>query len=363
MFRSFFASSVLLASCGGAGGDSDGDGPGPADGGVAVLGAGTHSLDAVDVTIIGTAGADELDGPSDLAFHPDVPDELWVVNEPDESITIFHEVGSADQTSSFAQHATSEHFLSFPSGIAFGSNGNFATIHDKYEPTQGGATGADFMGPTLWSGESDSFDGGDESHLDMLHNSPKGKGIAWERQNRYWVFDGLHDSITLYDFHEDHGLGGTQHNDGEVARYVEGELKSSPAVPSHLDLDHETGLLYVADTGNSRVAVLDTATGERGAPVTPNYDGTDQYYMDGAVLETLVDDGLEKPVGLALHDGLVFVSDADAPALLAFDIDDGELVDWLELDRVVHGITFDDDGALYAVASDDGEVIRISGAE
>ena len=97
------------------------------------------------------------------------------------------------------------------------------------------------MGPTLWSGESSTFDGGDESHLHMLHNSPSGKGIVWERQSRHWVFDGLHNAITIYDFHDDHGLGGSDHTNGEVARYVEGEVRSAPVVPPHLELDRRPG--------------------------------------------------------------------------------------------------------------------------
>ena len=35
------------------------------------------------------------------------------------------------------------------------------------------------MGPTLWDGNLNIYDGGHASHLDMLHNSPNGAGIAW----------------------------------------------------------------------------------------------------------------------------------------------------------------------------------------
>ena len=77
-------------------------------------------------------------------------------------------------------------------------------------------------------------------------------GIAWEKDNVYWVFDGYHSSITRYDFNEDHGPGGTVHDDGTVSRYVEGKVKRVANVVSHMEMDRESNLLYVADTGNNR---------------------------------------------------------------------------------------------------------------
>jgi len=351
---------LLATACGP--GDSSGNDQEDSSG-VPVLGNGSHDPDTLDVTVIGTAGKDDLETPTDLAFHPDVAGELWVVNQTAESVTVFSDVGTSDQTSMFSHASTSEHFLAYPSGIAFGNNGLFATSHDKYEPTQGGATGADFMGPTLWDGDAASFDAGDEAHMDMLHNSPNGKGIAWEKGNRYWVFDGFHDSITMYDFNDDHGRGGTDHTDGEIARYVEGKVKSLANVPSHLVVDKDNDLLYIADSGKNRIAVLDTTSGDVGDDLNPNFDGCQQYAMDDADLSTWVDGddaGLEKPVGIALHDGLLFVSDVDLEGIYAFDLATAELVDWLDLGRTLYGIEFDDEGSLYAADPDENEIIRIA---
>jgi sugar lactone lactonase YvrE len=345
-----------------------GDDPGTATaplGGLAILGNESHSLAGVVVTEIGFASGDGLAKPTDLAFHPDHPDELWVVNQADESVTIFWNVGTAEQKSRVAKAATGEHFLAAPSGIAFGENGNFATIHDLNEPTQGGATPAEFMGPTLWTGDREIFEGGDVSHLDMLHNSPLGKGIAWDGPgNRYWVFDGLHESLTRYDFNDDHGLGGTDHTDGEIVRFVEGEMSPHGNLPSHLELDAETGTLYVADPGNARIATLDTTAGERGELVADNFDGVDQYEMVDVETSTFIDTAafdIGTPVGIALRDGMVFVSSVDPSAIHAFDLQGG-LVDWLALDREPNGIAFAEDGTLYFVSAKDDEVVRISPA-
>src|SRR5690606_38485909 len=119
------------------------------------------------------------------------------------------------------------------------------------------------------------YDSGHASHLDMLHNSPNGVGIAWDHDNVYWLFDGFHESITRYDFRNDHGLGGEDHRDGIIRRYVEGEVSYVPEVTAGMEIDHATGLLYFSDPGNARIAVLDTTSGAPGGPIGPNYDGAE----------------------------------------------------------------------------------------
>ena len=137
------------------------------------------------------------------------------------------------------------------------------------------------MGPSLWSADPDIFASTNPaavnylsnlygfyvdlgSHLDMLHESPLCMGIAWETDNVYWVFDGSDGSIVRYDFAEDHDVGYDDHSDGIIARYVTGRVSRVADVPSHLVYDDSSGLLYIADTGNNRVAVLDTTSGKRG---------------------------------------------------------------------------------------------------
>ncbi|MEC9466031.1 MAG: hypothetical protein VX834_09620 [Myxococcota bacterium] len=115
--------------------------------------------------------------------------------------------------------STNSHFLAKPSALAFGENGAFASIHEEDEITQFD-TPWDFMGPTLWTTEFALFDSGHLSHIDMLHNTPNGVGIAWEVDNVYWVYDGHHGSLTRYNFNQDHGPAGTDHSDGVVYRYV-----------------------------------------------------------------------------------------------------------------------------------------------
>jgi len=352
---------------GSSGGDDDDDGNGGNGGnGTQVLfGDGSHSLASITLTVIADSSND-LDIPRDLAFHPDRPDELWVVNQGNDSLTVLFDPGTSAFGSENFASSGNNHFLAQPSSIAFSDNGNFATIHETDDFTQGpGGTPADFMGPTLWSSNMSVVDGGHGGHLDMLHNSPNGMGIAWDEDNTFWVFDGYHSSISRYAFHGDHGPGGADHSDGEMLRYVAGEVDREPNVPSHMELDRDTGLLYIADTGNRRIAVLDTTTGDIGGSVSPNYDGVSVHReVDGAEISTLADRDvadLGEPSGLALHDGVLYVSDNRMGILWAFDLD-GTLLDWIDLERAdggLMGIAFDGSGRLYVVDAEAEQVLRI----
>lgn len=333
------------------------------EGGLPVLGNGKHELDAVVVETLLTA-EDGLSTPRDLALHPDDPRMLWVLNYTDSMLISFH-TGTENQVTSLRNAIGNKHFMPKGSALAFGLEGTFATVHEEDEKTQGeNGTPPDFMGPTLWDSNPDYFDGGAAMHLDMLHNSPNAMGIAWEKGNAFWVFDGYHNSITRYDFVEDHGYGMHDHSDGIIQRYAEGQVKYRKGVPSHLELDHETNLLYVADTGNNRIGVLDITTGEKGRFLFPNYDGAEQYEMTGAEVKTLIDGEANyhsRPSGLALHDGLLYVADHGTGEIVAYTLK-GELVDYLDtgLAGSLMGITLDDEGRIYAVDSEGNRVIRIS---
>jgi hypothetical protein len=330
---------------------------------VPVLGNGSHTLDAVDFRIVSQA-SDALNIPRDLTFNPGVAGQLWVVNRGNESMVVYENIGTDSQTSTRYNTSDSAHFFAQPSALAWGDGDTFATIHETDDPTQGSATPGDFMGPTLQWANLSVFDAGHSSHLDMLHNSPNGMGIAWETGNVYWVFDGYHSSISMYDFREDHGPGGGDHSGAVLKRYVEGQVRWLEDVPSHMEYDHSSDLLYIADTGNNRIAVLDSTTGERGVDVTPDYDGSTQIYMNGADFWTLIDGpsfGLEAPSGLELQDGMIFIADNLTSQILAFSME-GELIDWLDTELPsgsLMGITFDSNGWIYLVDAVNHEIYEL----
>ena len=346
--------------------------------GLGVLGGGTQDLSTVRIEVLADA-SDGLMTPTDLASNVRNPSQLWVTNYSDNSVTILSgdDFDTVETPSSFGR----THFLVNPMGIAFSDFGNFATIHDIDEPTQGDETPADFMGPTLWD-DSDNYDGGHGGHLDMLHNTPLGGGIAWDADNAYWTFDGYHSSLTRYDFVNDHSYGGSDHTDGEIVRCVEGEVARIEGIPSHIELDRASRLLYVSDTANGRIAVVNVDSGTRGGRIGPNYDGATMFEMDGVDIQTLVDGSaieaaipdrgrpvditeLEQPAGLALNGDLIFVSDSATSRILAFDLE-GLLVDWIELDvpaGSLGGTEIDADGRLLVTDLIAQQVLRLSAME
>jgi hypothetical protein len=338
--------------------------------GVDVLGNATHSLDAVVVEVLATANMG-LSQPTDVEIHPTRNSEAWITNRGDNSIVVVEGILASSISATRFSGPGAQHFLPRPTALSFGANGYFATIHEEDRPTQGDATPWDFMGPTLWLSEPGMFKADQSTHYDMLHNSPNAMGIAWEVANVYWVYDGLHLSLTRYDFAADHGPGQHDHTDGSLRRYVEGQLSYVPGVVAHLAYDHEAAKLYVADPGHARIAVLDTQSGHAGGLIEPNYDNKDKpnaqvQWLD-ANLTTLVDGrslaiAMTQPAGLEIADDLIFVSDHASSTIFAFS-KSGEVIDWLPTGRPagsLQGMAFDPNGNLYVIDGLAQELLRIS---
>lgn len=337
------------------------------DNGLGALGGGTHDPSNITVETIATA-AHGLSSPSDIAVNPRAPGELWITNYGDNSMVRITD-GAAERLQSMG----SEHFLASPSSLAFSDFGNFATSQDTDDITQA-FTPADFMGPTLWD-DSAMFDAGHLGHLDMLHNSPNGGGIAWESGNAYWVVDGFHGSLTRYDFVEDHDYGGSDHSDGVIHRYAEGSIYHTKGIPNHADM--VDGVLYVAN--GSVIASFDPSSATRGGAIGPDYDGAEMARFSGGDLQTLVsgavspmlDEGgepsvlgftLQQPSGLEVHDGLIYGIDRPQGIVFVLTLD-GEVIDWLPTGRpdTLSGIdVHPETGTIYVVDMGANEVLAFS---
>lgn len=262
------------------------------------------------------------------------------------------------------------HFMRRPTSIAFGPNGTFATCHEARTGNPEDAP-TDYIGPTLWTSDPAIFgktqpppaDGSfvpNGSHLDMLHQTPFCMGIAHETENVYWTFNGQVGAIDRYDFKEPHPPGGDDHSDGEVLRYVQGSVARVENVPSHMVFD--AGQLYIADTGNARIARLDTQSGQVGSAFIPYDPLTVHHFVDGAVIVDVVPPGtLQQPSGIALHDGVLYVTDHATSAIHAFDLE-GALIRSLDTGLppgTLAGITIGPDGRAYFVDQLTASVLRI----
>lgn len=323
------------------------------------------SQGALTVTVIAT-DSDGLNEPRDLEFNTDIEDELWVVNRKDDSVTIVRGAGDESQESEHIIDPYALHFMDAPSSISFGgvthegsSYRTFGTCQESRNTYNGRSQPNDFMGPALWSADPAIFGISNPeaveyltelfgfyadlgSHLDMLHESPDCMGIAWETENVYWVFDGHNSNIVRYDFVDDHGVGYDDHSDGVISRLVEFDVSRVEDVPSHMVIDQDTGLLYAVDTGNNRVLVVDTASGEEGDRIRPTMEpGTDHHEWINTDHWTLISgdkiDGMDLPSGIALVDGMLLVGDNQNSKIFAFQLD-GTLYSTLTLDMDAGGL-------------------------
>ena len=345
-------------SDGGAGDGGAGDG-GSGDG-LAILGGGSHSIEDMLVEELVT---DDLAAPRDLEYNPERPEELWIVNQEDSSITIVWDAGESTQYAEVYAGPGNDHWLAKPSGIAFGDEGFVGTSHDSLGNDDGEGPVQDppnAMGPTLWPTDLDLFDGGQASHLDMVHDTAASGGIAWAGENRYWVHDGYRGGLTWYDFRVPHEPGGTDHADALVLRCAQEEVGYLEGVAQHMVL-HEDWL-YFADAANGRVVKMDVAEID---PVTlyGNPDVAGFFGVDSCSVESFIEgDSLATPAGMELHEGLLFVTDHTTGYVLAYDLD-GQLVDWMDTgwgEGVLQGMTFDADGNLLLVDGDAERIVRVS---
>ncbi len=319
-----------------------------------LIGWGDGSATSVGFTLILD---EDLKEPTDLAFHP-TRAELWVTNRKDDSVVIITEPGEPNQTAERRHDPAAAHFMDRPPAIAFGVGDTFGVCGDSDNG------GNDFMGPALFSSDlaifAESTPDGLGSHLDMLHSTSFCRGIAHEKDNAYWVFNSDKQSLDRYDFKEDHGPGNDDHSDGEILRYGEDAVLGVDGVPSHLFFGPDA-MLYVADTGNKRVAKLDPSTATMGSTFSGN-EPADRRKMEGATITDVVPAGtLEAPSGIEIFEDVIYVSDSAQGLLYAFDMK-GELLRTLDTtlpSGALAGIAIGPDARLYFVDLSGGRVFRV----
>jgi len=306
----------------------------------------------------------------DLAFAEKDPTQLWVVAYGDDTVHVGTGV-TAESNGTWKEwyDPAAGHFMHKPVAIAMGADGFFGTCGDnaneqndpRREPNY-------FMGPATFTTDPDIFTTQNEetglgSHYDMLHNTSFCRGIAHQEANIYWTFNGQLGSIEKYNFNEWHEPGGDDHSDGEIYRYVEGKVKGVEGVSSHIFYDASDKMLYIADTGNQRIARLDTTTGTEGGRLPlRNEPLKKSAIMKNAVIEDVVPAGvLEEPSGIEVRNDLIYVTDTATSTFHVFD-KSGNEVRRLETGLPkgsLSGFTFGPDGKIYFTNRNAGKVIRI----
>jgi hypothetical protein len=363
---------VFSTACGGSGnsggsGAAAGAGGSGATGSTGGTGGGTAAAPGWQLGTDGTAAAvtfvEMWEPPiakvaTDLDFNPVRPGELWVTMQEfydgspctstvkqgcislEGSVLVVSDASGAAPVGVIKKDVNAWHFMRRPSSIAFGVGDSFATCGDartgNFEDSP-----IDYSGPTWWSSDPNIFGKThpvppgetftpNGAHLDMLHGTPFCMGIAHEKDSIYWCLNGQIGALDRYNFNQPHPPGGEDHSDGEMYRHLEGSFARLEKVPSHMELDKATGLLYVADAGNKRVALVDTNTGTVNGTVVVQDNFAVKNRVDGTVISDFIPAGtLEAPSGIALGDGVVFVSDHATSRIHAFDMT-GQLLKTLD---------------------------------
>ncbi len=303
--------------------------------------------------------SDQLNRPTDLDFFPILgKDELWVINQRNENSggsTLTISDASAETPTDFLHRVDGNawHFMSLPTGIAFSSdNFNFANSPGVQDANHGGGT---FTGPSLWSSDPEIYAQQppcdlNGSHLDMLHGSPFSMGIAHEVDNVFWVYDDWNKDIVRYDFVEDHGPGNDDHSDGIVYRYKNIGIDADGDIPNHMILDKTTGWLYFVDNGNDRVMRLDINSGSISNNLAPINEALAEHaQIGGFTLETIIEEGLDRPCGIEIIENRLLVGDYANGDIIVFDMDN----DFEEIGRIpteetgLTGIKVGPDGSIW----------------
>ncbi|MBD80674.1 MAG: hypothetical protein CL840_17295 [Crocinitomicaceae bacterium] len=325
-------------------------------------------------TEVGTV-QDGLDSPVDLDFNKKDPTELWVINMRTENVggntVTYRNVGTASQQAFLKKDGNSWHFMSLPTALAFGSNGNWANSPGVFDANHRGGASAPFTGPSLWSSDfaiyaQNAGPGTNGSHLDMLHGSPYSVGIAWHKDNEYFTFDGYNGHVAMYDFAIDHGPGNSNHDDGRLRRYPEISLKRLGLVPGHMEIDPQRKWLYINDIGNKRIVRIDITSGtvKGTSSVRASERLAENVDMENVTWEVVASTGLDKPCGLDVTEDRLVITDNGTNEIIVYDLT--QTNGFPELGRIklsgytnVMGIKLDGDGKMWFVDKTAKTVVRI----
>ena len=264
------------------------------------------------------------------------------------------------------QDGNAWHFMRRPTAIAWGEGVLFSSCGEGYTDNYEDVT-VPYAGPVLWSSDPAIFGvvplpSQNGTHVDMLHETPYCMGLAHESANIFWAFNGDAGALDRIDFHTPHAVGGEDHSDGEVHRYLTGVLKRVPEVPSHIAYDGASGLVYVADTGNSRVLSVNPKPARAGGAIdvyeTLQSSGE---FVGAEVVELIAKGVLEKPSGLALSGDVLLVTDNATSKVSMFDTT-GQALQTFDTQLAtgsLSGVAVGPDGKVYLTDLLTGSVWRV----
>jgi len=282
------------------------------------------------------AGPDDgVSAPLDLAFNTSVlhPNDLWVVMAQPKNgnaMAIVHNAGTAQRAVRVKKDSRAYHFMWRTQALDFGTNGALATAENGQEGNGYGRYM--FMGPTLWSSDTSIFaskyqesDQFLASHLDMLHQSPQGLGIAHEQGNVYWVLDNFYHDLVRYDFRDPHEVGGTDHRDAIIRRYSDVVIgRAALDRAAHIAIDHNTKFLYYINPASNSVHRLDITSGAFDtvavAPPESEENLAEFSIYSGARIDSLFAIPDAELIGMAVYKNRLLLGDRLSGTIHMYDL-------------------------------------------
>ena len=317
--------------------------------------------------------ADQVSNPRDLDFKPN-SNELWVMQRGGSgggTMVIVRNAGLAGQTDQYLKDSHSSHFMIQASAMAFSDNGEFGAVCEVQNTASPTST---FMGPSLWSADPNIFATVFQnnwvsgaplgSHINMLHQSPFGMGIAADSAKVYWVMDGHFGNIVRYDFVQDHGPGYDNHGAGKIWRYTDVSVSRVMNVPSHMAIDHQNRWLYFIDGGSKQLKRLamnsGAETGNLTVPATSNEPLAGYKRVEGATVE-VVDTWTTQPCGMDYSEGRLLVSDHTTGDIRIYDVSGTPTQIGMIATGMtgIMGVKVGPDGRIWYVHNTGNKVVRI----
>ncbi len=279
------------------------------------------------------SSSNSLSSPVDLDFYPDQsarPFQLWILNQGTSSTggssVIVSNANKSTRTSQYVKDGNAWHFMAMASAMAFGES-NWATSADILDANR---SGGQYTGPTLWPGDltiygilgNPSSSQVNGSHLSMIHQSPFGKGIAFEKDLVFWVLDGYEGNIKRYDFGQPHQPGGANHSAGSVWVYNDFKFTKHATLPSHIVIDANKKYLYGCDPVGKRIFRIDITTGsDNGSAAKVNNEQLVEYQeYTGLAMKNMVTTNLTSPVGIDIYGDRLIVTDNATDEIIIYSI-------------------------------------------
>lgn len=312
----------------------------------------------------------------DIDFHPDTTNrglELWILNQGTSfsgGHTIIVNLGKTSNKATEVKDGNAWHFMALASSLAFGANGNWATAQDIQDANRSGGT---FTGPTLWPSDLNVYGKVGNpptaqvngSSIGSTHQSPYGKGIAYESDNVYWVMEGYDGTLKRYDFGKPNDPGAHNVADDKVFVYSDFSFTQDLNVPAHIVIDEDKKWLYGCDTKGKRVFRIDITSGKYSKALTPrNLEPIAAYHeYTGIKEETVLDTALSQPVGIDIKGDRLLISDYGTEKLILFDLDNMKELGKISFPTLnnpgLKGVKIGPDGNIYFVDGTNGMVFRL----